>query len=141
VRGLLLDRLQTLNLLPGKLPVMDAESAKNRPDSWPRQEEMELDVAPEPGNIVLLRNLVEIHDLWGKDAKSVYRAVRHGRLHAYGRPGHQRYYSHAELVVAFGAPTNDRPPLSRRNRGRLNGEDRTGGQLRFDELDNAAAAA
>ncbi len=94
---------------------MADEPAKDRPDSWPRQEEMELDVAPLPGNIVSLRNLTEIHELWGKDAKTVYRAVRHGRLRAYGRPGRQKYYSEAELVQCFGEPPNrTRPPHIKR---------------------------
>ncbi len=118
---------------------MADELAKDRPNSWPRQEELELDVAPLPGNVVLLRNLAEIHDLWGKDAKTVYRAARHGALRAYGRPGRQKYYSEAELVAVFGEPLNGHtPPASRRQH---RASDVSGEQLSWPEIGNAAAAA
>ena len=115
------------------------QPAENRPNSRPRQEVMELDLAPEPGNIVLLRNLVEIRQLWGHDEKTVYRAVRKGQLRAYGRPGRQKYYSEAELMHVFGEPTNRTQPPAHNRARKSNGV--TGGQLSFDEIATAAAAA
>ena len=60
-----------------------------------------------PGDVVTLRNLVEIKAMWDKGWDAVYRAVARGELRAYGRPGRQKYYSEAELTRVFGQP---KPP-------------------------------
>jgi hypothetical protein len=82
---------------------MAVERQNNSPDSPARQG---LRSVPAPSNVVLLHDLEEIHALWGKNVETVYRAVRDGKLRAYGRPGRQKYYSEAELISAFGEPPN-----------------------------------
>jgi len=74
---------------------------------------------------VLLHDLEEIHALWGFREEKVYRAVALGQLHAYGRPGRQKYYSDVELRAAFGEPKNGhQPPAAKR---RDSGSDGRGG--------------
>jgi len=88
---------------------------------------------------VLLLDLREIREEWGATAERVYRAVRDGKLRAYGRPGRQKYYSRAELVQAFGEPLNPDPPARLKRLGKS--ADVSGRQLSFGELADAAAAA
>lgn len=49
-------------------------------------------------------DLDEVRRLWGLSVYAIYKyAQEHpDQLHTYGRPGKQRYYSYAELKVAFG---------------------------------------
>jgi len=59
-----------------------------------------------PRVVITLHDLEEVRSLWGIGVDRIYRAVARGLLHAYGRPGRQKYYSEAELVAAFGEPLN-----------------------------------
>jgi hypothetical protein len=78
-----------------------------------------------PSNVVLLLDLAEIRKLWGATHERVYRAVRDGKLRAYGRPGRQKYYSSVELIGLFGEPpTSPMPPVLKHPR---NGRGATGG--------------
>jgi hypothetical protein len=83
--------------------------------------------APAPRVVVELLDLAEICERWGFSHDRVYRAVARGRLHAYGRPGRQKYYSAAELIAVFGPPSGgpERPLKIAR-------EDRGGNQQRFE---------
>ena len=94
---------------------------------------------PSPGNVVSLLTLVEIHERWGKNVETVYRAVRDGRLHAYGRTGHQKYYSERELMQVFGEPPNGTQPPSVKAPRKSAWVD--GRQLSWPELTGTAAAA
>jgi hypothetical protein len=95
--------------------------------------------APSPSNVVLLHDLSEIRALWGIGEDRVYRAVANGLLHAYGRPGRQKYYSSLELIRAFGEPlTSPIPPALKR---RDNRSDATGGQYSQGELALTSRAA
>src|SRR5205823_5198413 len=78
--------------------------------------------APSPRNVVLLHNLTEIHALWGVGEDRIYRAVAHGALRAYGRPGRAKYYSESELIALLGpkrfGPSNGPAKLSASDNGR-----------------------
>jgi hypothetical protein len=114
---------------------MTAQRANNNADSSPRQGSDGHISTASPSNVVSLLTLVEIRDRWGKSAETVYRAVRDRKLHAYGRDGHQKYYSERELIAAFGDP-DGRGPL---NSGKLSGSDNGRKQESF-EFDAQRAA-
>lgn len=115
---------------------MAEERAQNRQNSAPGQDPW---YTPSPSNVVLLHDLAEIRELWGASHERVYKAVRDGKLHAYGRPGRQKYYSRAELLAVFGEPTTfDTPPALKR---RDNGERAKGGEQQSFELETGSVAA
>ncbi len=86
---------------------MATERSEDRPDSPSRQGGKYF---PSPTNVVSLLDLSEIEAEWGITEYRVYRAAAEGRLRAYGRPGHQKYYSRAELVQVFGEPGDRTQP-------------------------------
>lgn len=93
---------------------MAEERANNTPESSRSQGSR---YVASPSNVVLLHDLDEIRAIWGASADRVYRAAARGELHAYGRPGRQKYYSEAELIQAFGEPPNrTQPPVHNRAR-------------------------
>lgn len=53
--------------------------------------------APRGDKVIELVDLVEIRERWGVGHDRVWRAVAQGHIHAYGRPGRQRYYSAREI--------------------------------------------
>ena len=101
---------------------MATDRANNNRESSRSQESR---YVPTPGNVVLLHDLEEIRAIWGASADRVYRAVARGLLHAYGRPGRQKYYAERELIIAFGepsrGPSNDPAKLSASDNGRNQG--------------------
>lgn len=86
--------------------------------------------------MIELLDLREIEARWGFTEDRIYRAVAQGRLHAYGRPNRQKYYSSAELVRAFGEPPAGGPPTSPRTQER----DTKGGNQQGFEFDIDVAA-
>lgn len=89
-----------------------------------------------PRVVVELLDLAEIEERWGFTEYRVYRAVARGLIHAYGRPGRQKYYSFAELTAAFGEPPNGpfRPARTEKT-------DKGGNQQGFDFGESVDAEA
>jgi hypothetical protein len=86
---------------------MAAKLPKNRADVSGSQDRK---YVPAPAVVVELLELSEIRERWGIGVDRIYRAVDRGALRAYGRPGHQKYYSAAEVIACFnlgadGGPT------------------------------------
>lgn len=107
----------------------EARESENSANSRTRQR------ATAPVSVVELVDLDEIHERWGVGERRIYGAVARGEIHAYGRPGRQKYYALAELVRLLGEPRYPRPLNSKRQPRPETGGD----QQRFD-LDIAAAA-
>lgn len=99
----------------------EARRAEDTGNSRPRQG----DKAPRV--VVQLLDLSEIHERWGYTENRIYAAVARGELHAYGRPGRQKYYSERELIAIFGEPNGSGP-----NSNSVRRTDKGGNQERFD---------
>lgn len=64
--------------------------------------------APRGDQVVELVDLDEIKHRWGVGENRLYRAVALGHIHAYGRPGRQKYYSASEIEAWLSTSVNGR---------------------------------
>ena len=114
---------EKLQAMESKRQDNNAESLNSQGDSGVSSQQLPGNRnAKAPKNVIQLVDLVEIKERWGVGPDRVWRAAAQGWIHAYGRPGRQKYYSAAEIEAWLSSSVGGR-------------------QLRFFEFEDDALSA